>query len=206
MKFAILHVIFIFLIRLSCYGQNEHLKPSNFNEDVPVLKTYYGNLFPLLYKGFTDKPYARYTYIPSFSSEFAFSVEQKNDQYFIISNSLSKSYWYSKDKKRVKVRPTSTEIDEQLFKAIGELFQLVAKQIKKPEKEVLGLDGATHYFASSDNNGEIKMGETWSPDANSPMGRLVKICNSLFLIGKGKDIAQSEVQTDIKSLVADLQK
>ena len=205
MKYA-LSVIFIFLIRLSSYGQNENLKPSDFKENVAVLKTYFDNLFPLLYKGFADKPYARYTYIPSFSSEFAFSIEQKDDQYFIISNSLSKSYWYSKDKKRVKVRPTSTEIDEPLFKAIGELFQLLGKQIKKPEKEIMGLDGATYYFASTDYKGEIKMGETWSPDADSPMGRLVKICNNLYLIGKGKDISQSEIEKDIKRLIADLQK
>jgi hypothetical protein len=205
MKYT-LCTIFVFAIAQMCYGQNEHLEPADLQKHAGSVKTYYNNVFPLLYKHFANKPVARYTSMPSFDYERSFSAEKKDDGYFIISDWLSDSYWYAKDKKRVKVRTGSTEIDEELYKTIGELFQLLAKQTRKPETDEMGNDGTIYYFASTGNNGEINIGEAWSPRENTLLGRLVNICDNLYLIGKGNDINQSEIQAEITRLIADLEK
>jgi hypothetical protein len=199
----LLSIVLASLMTITCYGQNQHLEPADFKNYNGVLKDYYDNLLPLLYKGFTEKPFARYTLIPF---EHSFSVEKKDDKYFIISNWLSKSYWYTKNKKHIKLRTASTEIDEELYKTIGELFQLLARQTHKPDKKVEGFDGATYYFTVADKDGQLKIGQTWSPDADSYMGRLVKISDNLFLIGAGNEISQSEIQTEIEHLTSDMGK
>ena len=206
MKHAIL-TIFIFLATIVCYGQKEHLEPSkDFSEYQGQLKNYYDSIFLLLSEGFSDKPYARYTSMPSFFSEYGFSVEQKNDQYLAVSNSLSENYWCAKKRKRVRVSTSTTEIDEVLYKTIGDLFQLLARQTKKPDSDMMGNDGTTYYFATVDTSRKLSIGETWSPNDNSLLGRLVKICDNLYLMGRGNDISQSEIQKKIKKLIADLEK
>jgi hypothetical protein len=198
-------LIFLLISFVSCYGQNDHLKPANF-ETPEILKEYYASLFPILYSGFNDKPVARYTLIPSFSSEFAFSIEIKANQFLIISNSLSTSYWghwYAKDKSKVKVRHASTKINEELYNAITTLFNIVEKQTQEPKTKIEGLDGETSYFSSTVGD-EVKTGESWSPNENSRMGKLVKVCKELYLIGNGQPISQSVVLTEINQLILGL--
>lgn len=66
------------------------------------LGEYYRSVFSLLNTGFQKQPYARFTAIPSFSPEYAMSVEKKNGRYFLISNTLSRTYWQA-EKGTVKV-------------------------------------------------------------------------------------------------------
>ncbi len=206
MKQLILSTIFL-LTTLLCFGQKAHLEPArDFKEYQGDLKEYYDNVFPILYKGFQTKPYARYTSMPSFSFEYSFSVEQKDNKYLIISNSLSESYWYSKSKRAVKVISKQTEITEELHKKIGELFQLLAEQTKKPESETMGLDGVIYYFSTTDNAGQVTIGETWSPNDNSLLDRLVKICDNLHSIGNGKTVSHTDTLKEIKVLIDDFNK
>ena len=169
-----------------------------------ISKKYYDNLFPLLYKGFSQKPYARYTCMPSFTNEYAFSVEKIENECYIISNSLSESYWYAEKKEFVKVITNKTEISNDLYLKIGELFKLLAEQTKEYDKDVGGIDGVKYYFTTTNKNGELKVGKTWSPDKNSLLGRLVKICDNMYLIGMGKNVSQSEVLKEISLLITDL--
>ena len=39
-------------------------------------KTYYDNVFALLFDGFSEKPEARYVSLPFFTEEYAFSLEK----------------------------------------------------------------------------------------------------------------------------------
>lgn len=188
-------LIFLLINTMFCYGQNDHLKPA----DLETLKDYYVGLFPVLYKGFNDKPVARYTLIPSFSSEFAFSVEEKANQFYIFSNSLSTSYWYAKNKSKVKVKHVSRIINQELYDAIITLFNMLEKQTQEPKTKIEGLDGETSYFSTTVGI-EIKTGETWSPDENSPMRNAVQICNKLYQMGTGASISQSEVLSEINQL------
>jgi hypothetical protein len=204
MKQTIFLTIF-FLTTIFSYGQKEHLEPArDFKGYEGVLKMYYDNVFPLLYSGFQEKPYAQYTSMPSFSNEYAFSVELKDNKYFVVSNTLSESYWYATDKKKVKLITRQTEISEGLFKKTGDLFQILSEQTKNPEKEIMGLDGETYYFSTTDKKGEIKIGETWSPNENSLLDKLVKICDNLFSVETGKNISQTDIEKEIEQLISDL--
>lgn len=189
------------------YGQKEHLEPvRDFEQYGGVLKEYYDNVFPLLYKDFAEKPFARYTSMPSFSNEYAFSVEIRDTKYYIISNALSESYWYAKNRKRVKLLNKKTEINEGLYLKIGALFQLLAEQTRKPENETIGTDGVTYYFATTDTMGEVRLGEIWSPYEGTLLDRLVEICDNIYSLGNGKNIPQNDIENAIEQLIIDLKK
>ena len=115
---------FIFLNALISYGQKEHLEPTTFNVG-GGMEIYYTNLNTLLYNGMTDKPYARFTVIPSFSKEYAFSIEKENGEYFIVSISLSESYWRAKKKKNVKFETQKSKINKKTYDQIGNLFKFL---------------------------------------------------------------------------------
>jgi hypothetical protein len=77
MKQVIFTLAFI-LTTFLCFGQNNitHLQPArDFSKYTGNLKEYYDGIFPLLYKGFSEKPIARYTAMPAFFSQYSFSIE-----------------------------------------------------------------------------------------------------------------------------------
>ena len=203
MKHITLILAFL-LTTFLCFGQNEHLEPArDFSQYDGILKKYYDNVFPLLYSGFSEKPYARYTSMPSFSAEYAFSVEKIEEKNYIISNKLSENFWYAKKSNGVKVSTIKIEINNDLYLRIGELFELLANQTKVYKEDLGGLDGITYYFATTDKNGEIKIGETWSPREKSLLGRLVKICDNLHSFEIENNIDQTKMIKEITLLIND---
>jgi hypothetical protein len=200
-------LILTFLLTLGCFGQREHLEPAkDFSQYEGILKDYYNAVFRHLNKGFSEVPYVRYAALPSFSREYSFSIEQKNDRYIIISNWLSQNFWYAQNRLSVKLMSSTIEIKEDLYEIVGELFQLLAKQTKKPTDIIAGSDGTIYYFTTVDSTGKIKIGKTWSPDKNSNLHRLVKICDELFIAGQGGNISDSDIKNSILELIIDLQK
>ena len=139
MRQIILTLAFI-LTTFLCFGQKEHLEPvKDFNQYEGVLKEYYDNVFPLLYKGFSEKPIARYTSMPSFSNEYSFSIETIDGKEYVVSNRLSESYWYAKNRNKVKLISNKTELQNDLYLKIVDLFKLLEEQTKKPESDMMGL-------------------------------------------------------------------
>lgn len=204
MKHTILILTFV-LSTFLCFGQKQHLEPAkDFKQYEGVLKEYYDKVFPLLYKGYSEKPIARYTSMPSFSNEYSFSVETIDGKNYVVSNRLSENYWYSKNKKRVKLISNKSELTKDLYLEIIALFKLLEEQTKKSEKDIMGFDGVTYYFTTTDKDGQIKIGETWSPDGNSVLGRLVKICDNLYSLGNQNDLSQADILRDIEKLLSDL--
>jgi hypothetical protein len=57
-----------------------------------------------------------------FQKEYGFAIEKKKNKYFIISITLSESYWRAKTEMRV-IREKN-EIEQELYNQIGRLFQL----------------------------------------------------------------------------------
>ncbi len=200
---------FIFIIftfhNLVSFGQTKHLEPVTFNNK-NSLDIYYSNLNKLFYNELNEIPYARFFVVPSFSKEYAFSVEKENNKFLIVSITPSESYWRAKNKEKVKFEIHKKEIKKQLYRKIGILFQLLAKQTKNCENEVFKTDGHTYYFITTDNKSEIRIGETWSPNENSNMGKLVSICNNLYEIGRNNQISLDEIDFEIDKLIAELKK
>jgi len=204
MKQTIL-IITLVLTTFISFGQKQHLEPAkDFKQYEGDLKEYYDNVFPLLYKGYSEKPIARYTSMPSFSNEYSFSVETIEGKNCVVSNRLSESYWYSKNKKKVKLISNKTELTNELYHRIIDLFKLLEEQTKKPEDNLMGFDGVTYYFATTDKNGQIKIGETWSPNDNSLLDRLFKICDNIYSLGNGNNLSQTDILKDIDKLLKDL--
>jgi hypothetical protein len=204
MKQAIL-LFTLVLTTFLCFGQKQHLEPAkDFKIYQGELKEYYDNLFPLLYLGYSKDPIARYTSLPSFSSEYAFSVETIGGKNYVLSHSLSENYWYAKNKKKVKLVSNKTELTNELFLKIVELFKVLDQQTKKSKHELLGNDGVTYYFATTDNNGDIKIGKTWTPKESTLLGRLIKICDKIYLLGRGNNVSQADILNDIELILKEL--
>ena len=202
MRQTILILTFV-LTTFLCFGQKHLQAVKDFNQYPGVLKEYYDSVFPLLYKGYSEKPIARYTSMPSFSNEYSFSIETIDGKNYVVSNSLSESYWYAKNREEVKLVSNKTELANDLYFKIVDLFKLLEEQTKKSESILLGEDGITYYFATTDETGQVKIGETWSPNDKFLLGRLVKICDNIYSLGKGKNISQTETLKDINGLLND---
>ncbi len=206
MKPAVLVLVFALKIFM-CIGQVQHLKPArDFEQYEGMLKEYYDNVFPLLYKGYSEKPIARYTSMPSFSREYAFSIELVNGKNYVVSNKVSENFWYAKNRKKVKILSSKAELTDNLYLKIVDLFELIEEQTKEPKDDLMGLDGVTYFFATTNKNGQIKTGETWSPEDNSLLGRLVMICDSVYALGSGKKMIQIDLANDIDKLLNDFKK
>jgi hypothetical protein len=194
---------FIFLNALISYGQKGHLEPATFDVG-GGMEIYYKNLNTLLYDGMTDRPYARFTAIPSFLKEYAFSIEKEKKEYFIISISLSESYWRyclrAEKKENVKFITHKTKIDKKFYTQIGVLFQILAEQTKRHEIADHTIDGEKYYFITSDNKGKIKIGETRG------IGNLIDVCDNLYSIGTGNNDLINETKGEVDNLINELKK
>jgi len=207
MRQTILILTFV-LTTILCFGQKQHLEPAkDFKQHEGVLKDYYDNVFPLLYKGYSEKPIARYTSMPSFSNEYSFSIETIEGKNYVVSNRMSESYWYAKNRKKVELVSNKTELVNELYLKIVDLFKLLEEQTKMPVRDLnlitVRADGVNYYFATTNKNGQVKIGETWSPN-DSLLGRLVKICDNIYSLGNGENISQTETLKDIDKLLNDL--
>ena len=126
----------------------------------------------MLNTGFQQRPYARFVTIPSFSPEYAMSVEKKNGRCLLIANTLSRTYWQA-EKGTVKVETKSVEISQSLYQSLGAIARLVTSQIQDLDGSTAGLDGVVYYFSSTDAKGKEMMGRKWSPMKGTLMERLV---------------------------------
>jgi len=216
MRQTILILTFV-LTTFLCFGQKQHLEPAkDFKQYKGVLKEYYDSVFPLLYKGYSEKPIVRYTSMPSFSNEYSFSIETIEGKNYVVSNRMSENYWYAKNRMKVELVSNKTEFVNELYIKIVDLFKLLEEQTKKPEpvfkiidgvtyeEKIMRADGVTYYFATTNKNGQVKIGETWSPYDNSLLRRLVEICDNIYSLGNGENISQTETLKDIDKLLNDL--
>lgn len=204
MRQTILIATFL-LTTFLCFGQKQHLEPAKDLEQYDGdLRVYYDNVFALLSKGYSEKPIARYTSMPSFSNEYSFSIEVINGKNYVVSNRLSESYWYAKSRKKVRLISSRAELKNDLYLKIVDLFKVIQEQTRKAENDFSGLDGVTYYFATTDKNEQIRIGVAWSPDENSLLGRLIKVCDNIYLLGSGKTISQTDTLGDIDKLLNEL--
>ena len=174
-------------------------------------KVYYDNVFALLFGGFSEKPEARYASLPSFTEEYAFSLEKDKKGYRNVSTTLTANYRYATRRKSVKTRLSKKHISKSMAVSLRELFRLLIRQIEEPSPDEArrGLDGTTYFFASTDNEGKTAVGETWSPEPASALGRLVGICNDPHAVGNRStggrhDRTEEELLGRIRTLTSDL--
>ena len=116
-------LLLTFSFRLA--AQIDYLEPVKpFSTYTGELGEYYRSVFSLLNTGFQKQPYARFAAIPSFSPEYAMSVEKRNGRYTLVSNTLSRTYWQA-EKGTVTVDTKSVVISASLYQSLGAIFRLV---------------------------------------------------------------------------------
>ena len=171
-------VISLLLLTLSfrLSAQIDYLEPVKpFTTYTGELGEYYRNVFSLLNTGFQQPPYARYVAIPSFSPEYAMSVEKKNGRCLLIANTLSRTYWQA-EKGTVKVETKSVPISQSLYQSLGAIARLVTSQIRK-----------------------------WSPMKGTLMERLVLVCQSAYMLSQGENISEQALAEEANALLKELE-
>ncbi len=142
--------------------------------------------------------------MPAFFSQYSFSIESIDGKEYVVSNTLSENYWYARDRRdEVKLISSKAELQNDLYLKIVELFKLLEEQTKEIESGMLGLDGVTYFFATTDINGDVRIGETWSPQGLL-LNNLVKICDNIYALGKGDNVSQTQILRDIDRLTTGL--
>lgn len=201
----IITLLLILFLSFSASAQIDYLEPvKSFDTYKGELGEYYRNVFALLNTGFQAHPYARFSVIPSFSPEYAMSVEKRNGRYLLLSNTLSRTYWQS-EKGSVKVDTRSIAISLPLYQSLGAIFRLATGQIQDLDGSSAGLDGVAYYFAATDGKGGFMMGRKWSPAKGSLMERLVLVCQSAYLLSRGENIEENALSEEAASLLKALQ-
>ena len=196
-------LLLTFSFRLA--AQIDYLEPVKpFSSYTGELGEYYRSVFSLLNTGFQKQPYARFAAIPSFSPEYAMSVERKNGRYTLISNTLSRTYWQA-EKGTVTVDTKSVVISASLYQSLGAIFRLVTEQVQDLDGSTAGLDGIVYYFSSTDAKGKERMGRKWSPEKGTLMERLVLVCQSAYMLSRGENILEQTLAEEAASLLKALQ-
>jgi len=157
----------------------------------------------LLNTGFQKKPYACYVVLPSFSPEYALSVEKRNGRCVLVSNTLSRTYWQA-DKKDVKLDTRSVVISKDLYHLLGSLFRLATSQVQDLDGWGDGVDGVVYYFFSTDKKGHLLKGRKWSPANGSLMNQLVQVSQSAYLLSRGNNISEEALCEEAKLLLRKL--
>ena len=196
-------LLLTFSFRLA--AQIDYLEPVKpFSTYTGELGEYYRSVFSLLNTGFQKQPYARFAAIPSFSPEYAMSVEKRNGRYTLVSNTLSRTYWQA-EKGTVTVDTKSVVISASLYQSLGAIFRLVTEQVQDLDGSTAGLDGIVYFFSSTDAKGKEQMGRKWSPEKGTLMERLVLVCQSAYMLSRGEDISEQAVAEEAAALLKELQ-
>ena len=212
-------ILFLFSLLLfaatPCFAQTyeDHLEPIDDSPGAPAVDAYYAELFVLLYRGFDAKPRAQCAVISSFFPEYAWSVTWKTDGPYLYTNRLSenlwKNRWYGRDKDALAIVSQSIRLEPDLARAVEELLRTAGERIAVPQEEFYGLDGTTYRFSTTDKNGDVLIGETWSPKEGTQMSRLVGISDELFALAgeTGKPgSTQAELTTKVRRLTEDMRR
>ena len=145
-------LLLTFSFRLA--AQIDYLEPVKpFSTYTGELGEYYRSVFSLLNTGFQKQPYARFAAIPSFSPEYAMSVEKRNGRYTLVSNTLSRTYWQA-EKGTVTVDTKSVVISASLYQSLGAIFRLVTEQVQDLDGSTAGLDGIVYFLSRGENISE----------------------------------------------------
>lgn len=196
-------LLLLFSFRLT--AQMDYLEPVRpISAYKGELGDYYRNVFSLLNTGFRSRPYARFMVIPSFSPEYAMSVERKDGRCRLISNTLSRTYWQA-EKGTVTVDTKSVAIGPSLYRSLGEIFRLATEQIQDLDGSSAGLDGVAYYFFSTDAKGNELRGRKWSPAKGTLMERLVLVCQSAYMLSKGENLSEAALTEEAAALLKALQ-
>lgn len=167
-------------------SRSDHLEPTKSIFDLYDFQLeYYSLIRNQVYDERADNAVVRLLILPSFGPELLMFIDKTDDNQNFSLNIYrpEKSIWYdrySNDQidKPVVILKSTRALEKSSANLIIQLFNTALNQVKKPEKEIYGLDGTTYHFYS--RQAYSKSGQTWSPKNDSKMKELVDICYELL--------------------------
>ena len=104
-------------------------------------------MFALLFGGFSEKPEARYASLPSFTEEYAFSLEKDKKGYRSVSTTLTANYRYATRRKSVKAQVSKKHISELRFYDLPQTYKWICDwNINVDGKDVKTIQTVEQHF------------------------------------------------------------
>jgi hypothetical protein len=166
-----------------------------------------------------DAPYyhlARAVCLPSPAPEWAVTVVREDadfttpdDQlkYYVEYVVVDKSLWDPNKIQDVKVKKSRANLDRKTAEAVQEVWRVMLRAVRYPDKDRDGLDGETYRFSRGvpllDRGrppqlaGGFEHGQIWSPDDGSMTSELVEIAESLKKYAQSRPEEREKLQTEI---------
>lgn len=196
-------LLLTFSFRLA--AQIDYLEPVKpFSTYTGELGEYYRSVFSLLNTGFQKQPYARFAAIPSFSPEYAMSVEKRNGRYTLVSNTLSRTYWQA-EKGTVTVDTKSVVISASPISVFRGYLSFGDRAGTGFGRFYGWFGWNCLFFSSTDAKGKEQMGRKWSPEKGTLMERLVLVCQSAYMLSRGENISEQTLAVEAAALLKALQ-
>ncbi len=159
---------------------------------------------------------ARMVCLPSFAPEWVVSVVRHDEglltpdaqltyfvEYAVAEKSLSGEGPFGD----VKVRKSRASIDRKTAETVQEVWRLMLRGVRYPDKDRDGLDGETYRFSRgvphldrgrpSPLEGGFEHGQIWSPDDDSSTGELVAIGECLKKYALAKPEEKEKLRSEI---------
>ncbi|MBF9221784.1 hypothetical protein [Hymenobacter ruricola] len=199
---------------LLAQAMEDHLLPSQgYFASYAHERPYYPKVQEALCAGLSDTPLARVVVLPSFSPEYALSLEEKAHKYYLTYRVCLTSAWGAlqrKETKPVAVSTVTVELGAPAAVAVASAFNKAILQTKYPaptEGFSVRLDGTTYAFITFQRGVGLQSGETWSPVAGTKMGKLVAIVETLkkVTITPADQPLQAELLQQARQLLATLE-
>ena len=184
-------------------GQIDYLTTCpDLGEIIPKIKDYESDLYKIILKDFNDQPIARYIVQPSFGPEYAFQIQQdQDDNYVLLANCLITSLWDCDNRDTIQPIQYINNIGKELTEAISNLFQILLQPVNGPCYGS-GQDGITYRLYIYDTEKGLLCGETWSPKKGSKMFEIISFCDATLDYARSPcDKAKNDLIKQIDSLL-----
>ncbi len=159
---------------------------------------------------------ARMVWLPSFAPESVVTVARRDEgfltpddqlTYFVEYVVADKSLWGPGPFGDVKVRKSRANLDRKTAEAVQEVWRLMLRTVRYPDKARDGLDGETYRFSRgvplldrgrpSPMVGGFEHGQIWTPDDDSMTRELVAIGESLKKYALAKPEEKEKLRSEI---------
>jgi hypothetical protein len=163
---------------IRCTSDNERLQP----EDSPFDRRfgdYYRDVSSMCEKRDSDERILLSVFcLPSFQAEWGLQLSRSKKSEYALTLTVAKAPIRSTKAVGASQRnaPLSSEVAELVHRA----WQVMLSHVRYPAIPRFGLDGVNYHFSCCGPIGGRMAGRTWSPDAHTAPGRLVRLSQLLF--------------------------
>ncbi len=143
---------------------------------------------------------ARYSVSPSFESDYAFQLNRADSGQFQITGLylLQHIHNYASKRDSITFEVLKKDISPNIALSLEALFTALVQQ-PHDYGSIGGEDGVSYYFQNK-RHGIESCASTWEPDAYSPIGEVIDICNILSQYPKDETISLTGLSAKIDSL------